>query len=93
MSTLAFLLALGVSSLLDSRATSIGVLLAWQLAVAPVLLQTGKLDPVLLGAALKRLEPSTGSASISLMTAILLIVVWTIVPLAAGAWRTRTRDA
>jgi len=80
---LAFLLALGVSSLLDSRATSIGVLLAWQLAVAPVLL----------GAALKRLEPSTGSASISLMTAILLIVVWTIVPLAAGAWRTRTRDA
>ncbi|HEV8099123.1 MAG TPA: hypothetical protein VGP56_08235, partial [Gaiellaceae bacterium] len=58
VSTLAFLLALGVSSLLDSRATSIGVLLAWQLAVAPVLLQTGKLDPVLLGAALKRLEPS-----------------------------------
>ncbi len=93
VSTLAFLLALGVSSLLDSRATSIGVLLAWQLAVAPVLLQTGKLDPVLLGAALKRLEPSAGSASISLMTAILLIVVWTIVPLAAGAWRTRTRDA
>jgi hypothetical protein len=48
---------------------------------------------VLLGAALKRLEPSAGSASISLLTAILLIVVWTIVPLAAGAWRTRTRDA
>jgi len=91
--TLAFLLALGVSSLLDSRATSIGVLLAWQLAVAPVLLQTGKLDPVLLGAALKRLEPSAGSASISLMTATLLIVIWTIVPLGAGAWRTRTRDA
>src|SRR5205823_8868033 len=63
---LAFLLALGVSSLLDSRATSIGVLLAWQLALAPLLLQTGKLDPVLLGAALKRLEPSAGRASISL---------------------------
>jgi hypothetical protein len=93
VSTLAFLLALGVSSLLDSRATSIGVLLAWQLAVAPVLLQTGKLDPVLLGSALKRFEPSAGSASISVMTALLLIVVWTIVPLAAGAWRTRTRDA
>ena len=93
VTTLAFLLALGVSSLLDSRATSIGVLLAWQLAVAPVLLQTGKVDLVLLGAALKRLEPSAGSASISLLTAFLLIVVWTIVPLAAGAWRTRTRDA
>jgi hypothetical protein len=91
--TVGFLLALGVSSLLGSRSTSIGVLLAWQLAVAPLLLQTGKLDAVLLGAALKRLEPRAGSASISLTTAIVLIVVWTIVPLAAGAWRTQTRDA
>jgi hypothetical protein len=91
--TLPFLLALGVSSLLDSRATAIGVLLAWQLAVAPLLLQSGKLDGVLLGAALKRLEPRAADASISFMTAILLIVVWTLVPLAAGAWRTHTRDA
>jgi hypothetical protein len=93
VTTLGFLLALGVSSLLDSRATSIGVLLAWQLAVAPLLLQTGKLDPVLLGAALVRLEPGAGGASISLLTAILLIVAWTVMPLAAGAWRTKTRDA
>ena len=93
--TLAFLLALGLSSLLDSRATSIGVLLAWQLAVAPLLLQTGKVDPVLLGAAVKRLEPGAGSASasISLPTAIVVIVAWTVVPLTAGAWRTQTRDA
>jgi hypothetical protein len=88
-----FLLALGVSSLLGSRATSIGLLLAWQLAVAPLLLQTGKLDPLLLGAALKRIEPGAGSGSISLVTATLLMVVWTIVPLGAGAWRTQTRDA
>jgi hypothetical protein len=93
VTTIALLLALGVSSLLDSRATSIGVLLAWQLAVAPLLLQTGKLDPLLLGAALERLEPSGESTSISLTTAIVLIVAWTIVPLAAGAWRTHTRDA
>ena len=93
VTTLAFLLALGVSSLLDSRATSIGVLLAWQLAVAPLLLQTGKLDPVLLGAALKRIEPGNGSTSITLTTAIVSIVAWAIAPLAAGAWRTKTRDA
>jgi hypothetical protein len=93
VTALAFLLALGVSSLLDSRATSIGVLLGWQLAVAPLLLQTGKLDPLLLGVALKRIEPSGQSTSISLSTAIVLIVAWTIVPLAAGAWRTHTRDA
>ena len=95
VTTLAFLLALGVASLLDSRATSIGVLLAWQLAVAPLLLQTGKVDPVLLGAAVKRLEPGAGSASasISLPTAIVVIVAWTVLPLTAGAWRTQTRDA
>jgi hypothetical protein len=91
--SLGFLLALGLSSLLDSRATSIGILLAWQLAAAPLLLQTGKLDPMLLGAAQKRLEPGAGSASISLTTAIVLIGGWTIVPLTAGAWRTHTRDA
>jgi hypothetical protein len=91
--TLAFLLALGVSSLLGSRSTSIGVLLAWQLAVAPLLLQSGKVDTVLVGAAFKRMEPGSGSASISLTTAIVLIVAWTLAPLIAGAWRTQTRDA
>jgi hypothetical protein len=91
--TLAFLLALGVSSLLGSRATSIGVLLAWQLAVAPLLLQSGKVDPVLVAAALERLEPGADSASISLSTAVVLVGAWTLVPLAAGAWRTLTRDA
>jgi hypothetical protein len=89
----AFLLALGVSSLLDSRATSLAVLLAWQLAVGPLLLQTGRLDRVLLGAALERLEPGPGRGSVSFTTATLLIVAWTLVPLAAGAWRTQTRDA
>ena len=93
VTTLALLVALGISSLLDSRATAIGVLLAWQLAVAPLLLQTGKLDPVLLPAALERLEPGAASVSISLTTAIALIGAWTIAPLAAGAWRTHTRDA
>jgi hypothetical protein len=93
VTALGFLLALAVSSLLDSRATSIGVLVAWQLAVAPLLLQSGKLDPVLLGAALERIEPGEESGSISLVTATLLIVVWTIAPMAAGAWRTQTRDA
>jgi hypothetical protein len=91
--TLACLLAVGVSSLLGSRATAIGVLLAWQLAVAPLLLQSGKLDPVLLGAALQRLEPNAGDASISFTAAVVLIAAWTLVPLAAGAWRTQTRDA
>jgi hypothetical protein len=57
------------------------------------LLQTGKLDPMLLGAAREQLEPGAGSASISLTTVIVLIGAWTITPLAAGACRGHTRDA
>src|SRR5687768_14000667 len=38
-----FALALGVSSLLGSRATSIGVLLGWQLVAMPLLVQFGAL--------------------------------------------------
>jgi ABC-2 type transport system permease protein len=93
--TTAYLLALGVSSTLGSRGLSIGLLLGWQLAVAPLLLVTGVLDSVLPNAALERLDPGTDATpvSISLTTAFVVLAAWTLAPLAAGAWRTRTRDA
>jgi hypothetical protein len=92
--TLTLVLAVGVSSLLDSRATAIGVLLTWQLAAAPLLLRSGKVDGLLAGAAIERIQPGEHAArSLSLLTAVVLIVAWTAVPLAAGAWRTHTRDA
>lgn len=91
---LAFALALGVSSALGSRGTSIGVLLAWQLAAAPLLLSTGKLDNVLPNAALASIEPEpTQTVSTSLSVAIVVLVAWTLVPLTIGAWRTSTADA
>ena len=91
---IAFLLALGVSSALGSRGTSIGILLAWQLAAAPLLLSTGKLDNVLPNAALASLQPEpTQVVSTSLSVAIVVLVSWTLAPLAAGAWRTSTADA
>lgn len=90
----AFLLALGVSSALGSRGTSIGILLAWQLAAAPLLMSTGKLDDVLPNAALASLQPEpTQIVSTSFSMAIVMLVTWTLVPLAAGAWRTSTADA
>jgi hypothetical protein len=91
--TVTFCLALGVSSLLDSRATAVGLLLAWHLAVAPLLLHTGKLDFLLPSAALDRLQPDGPGASLSPTTAVVVLAVWTLVPLGAGAWRTYTRDA
>lgn len=94
MST-AYALALGVSSAFGSRGTAIGILLAWQLAAAPILLATGRLDEVLPNAALLALEPAEDAQLVTTSgpTAIAILAVWTLVPLAAGAWRTRTADA
>ena len=91
----AYALALGVSSALGSRGTAIGILLAWQLAAAPILLASGRLDDVLPNAALLALEPAEEAQLVttSVPTAITILVLWTLVPLAAGAWRTRTADA
>src|SRR5437762_2895283 len=67
----------------------------------PALLQIGVLGTfreTLLGAATERLAPAAlfeGSPTVpmSLAAAALVIALWTIVPLALGAWRTCRRDA
>jgi hypothetical protein len=98
---LALVLALGVSSALGSRGTTIGIVLGWQLVAMPLLLQFGVLGSLrkgLLGAATGRLEPAAllgGGAIVpmSLVAALAVIAAWTVAPLAAGAWRTCRRDA
>jgi hypothetical protein len=91
----AYALALGVSSTFGSRGTAIGILLGWQLAAAPILLASGRLDDVLPNAALLALEPAEEAQLVTTSgsTAIAILVVWTLAPLAVGAWRTQTRDA
>lgn len=101
VTSLALVLALGVSSTLGSRGTTIGIVLGWQIVAAPVLLEIralGSLREGLLGAATDRLAPGalfegSPTVSISLAAAVLVIAVWTVLPLAVGAWRTCTRDA
>jgi hypothetical protein len=98
---LSFLLALGVSSLLGSRGTSIGILLAWWLVAMPVLLNLGQLGSLRQGlviAAMDRLAPAAlfegdPAVPMSLAAAAVVLLAWTLVPLALGAWRTCTRDA
>jgi ABC-2 family transporter len=98
---LSFLLALGISSLLGSRGTSIGVLLGWLLIAMPLLLKIRSLGIAregLIGAATERLEPvavlgQPAQVPMSLAAALVVIAAWAIVPLALGAWRTATRDA
>jgi hypothetical protein len=101
VTALAPVLALGVSSMLGSRGTTIGIVLGWQIVAAPILLEIGVLGSFregLLGAATGRLAPAalfegSPTMAMSLPAAALVVIAWTVVPLALGAWRTCTRDA
>ena len=97
--TASFTVALGLSSLIGSRA-AIGLLLAWQLAVAPLLLaieMLGALRQALLPAAMQNLAPAAleGEAAVAMSTtaAVVVVAVWVGVSLAIGAAKTATRDA
>ena len=103
--TLMFLLGLGLGSLVGSRSTTISVLVALDLIVTPILLNlTGftwlrQLFPTV---ALQRLEPvvllhagdfGRHVLSVAPGAAIVVIVLWGVVAVGIGAWRTMTRDA
>jgi hypothetical protein len=101
LSALSLVLALGISSLVGSRGTTIGVVLGWQLVVVPLLLHIktlGSLREGLLGAATERLAPAgllreAPTVPMSILAAAAVVVIWTTALLALGAWRTATRDA
>lgn len=99
-----FILALGMSSLVGSRSTTIGVLVAWQLVVAPALAGIavfGVGRDVVPGAGLGRMAPheireyaiSGVPVPMSLAAAVTATLVTILVAVALGAWRTETRDA
>ncbi len=98
---LAMVLALGVSSALGSRGTTIGIVLGWQIVAVPVLVEIkvlGAAREALLGAATERLAPAAlfdGATTVAMSTAAVAVVIaaWAVVPLVLGAWRTATRDA
>ena len=102
VSALALVLALGVSAVVGSRGTTIGIVFAWQIVVTPLLVQIkalGSSREGLLGAATERLRPGgllndpTIEFGMTIAVAAVVLVAWTAVPLALGAWRTATRDA
>jgi hypothetical protein len=99
-----FVLALGLASLIGSRTPTIGILLAWRLAVTPILLSISVLGAgrdALPQAAFERLIPQVLTeyirqgpvVSMSVGVAVLTIVLWTAAALGLGVWRTVKRDA
>jgi ABC-type transport system involved in multi-copper enzyme maturation permease subunit len=101
--TAMLLLALGLASLLGSRATTLGILAGLQLLVTPVvqsLHDPGVGADAVLGIALWKLAPKEllngapqGHVPMSSTAAIAVTVVWLVLALGFGAWRTITRDA
>jgi len=100
---IAYLTTLGVASLSGSRAMTIGIMFAVLVPVSSLLLAIDKLGGwrrALLDPALYRVSPSQlvpvevrPRVAISVAASIVVLALWALVPLVAGAWRTRTQDA
>jgi hypothetical protein len=98
---LAFLLGLGLASLIGSRAPTVAILFAWVLIVEPLLTHISALGvarDALLSAADWKLAPAglIGDklrVSMPLGVSLGVIAVWAAVSLLVGLRRTQTRDA
>jgi len=98
---LAFLLGLGVASLIGSRAPTIAVLFAWVLIVEPLLTRISALGvarDALLSAADWKLAPAglVGDklrVSMPLGVSLGVMAAWAVISLLVGLRRTQTRDA
>lgn len=94
-------IALGLASLVNSRAVTNGALIGWQFIAAPLLAQLSVLGvtrQALYTAAIDRLNPAPivgqqESVVRNPAVAVVVLLGWVAVALAAGGWRTATRDA
>ncbi len=99
------LVSIGLSSLLGSRAITLGILIPFQLFVAPVLsgiTQLGAVREAFYPQSIALIEPlgpgGRGQHSFgvlvtsSLTVAWLVLAAWVVVALAVGLWKTSTRD-
>jgi hypothetical protein len=96
-----YAVALGLGSLVGSRAATISILLAYLLPVQAILRSItalGRGRDALVSVAIDRISPlAVGNRAnvvhMSLGVAILSMSVWVVVFLGVGLWRTQTRDA
>jgi hypothetical protein len=94
---LAAALAVGLAALFGSRGPVIGILIAAHVIIEPQLQGAGFLGnfrEAIPTAALNRIGHQTTSVDfkVALGTAVAVIFAWIAAALAAGAWRTRTRE-
>jgi hypothetical protein len=101
--TVYYLLAVAVAALTGSRSYTTGIVLAWTLAISPIISSISALGifrELVPSSALGRLAPSVLRHSLSqgsvvhmsVAAGIAVLLAWTVVLLAAGAWRDTHRD-
>jgi len=94
-------IAVGLGSLTGSRAASLTALIGWQVIAGRLLAMItflGSARDVIPNIALGALKPGealpdTNGLTMSAGLAIVILAIWLLAWIAAGAWRTRTRDA
>jgi ABC-type transport system involved in multi-copper enzyme maturation permease subunit len=98
-----YLLAIGISAIVG-RSYTVGIVLAWRLALTPILASISALGIVrelVPGVGLQHLAPAALGDSIrqapvvgiSIAATAAVLIVWAALALSAGAWRDTTRDA
>jgi ABC-type transport system involved in multi-copper enzyme maturation permease subunit len=99
-----YLLAVAIASAIGSRAYTIGIALAWELAVSPILSSISALGIVrelvpdvplesLAPAALGDTVGQTPYRDMALAAVVAVLLGWTVLAHVIGAWRDTTRDA
>jgi len=88
--------AVGLAATVGSRGPVIAMLLAFELAISPLLSQISFLGPVrqaLPSNALDRIANAPHlTIPMALVTSIVVVAAWAAAAFAAGAWRTRTQE-
>jgi ABC-type transport system involved in multi-copper enzyme maturation permease subunit len=93
------LVAVGLSSLLNSKPATITALIGWQLVLSPVIIGVSSLGAtreLLLDAPLLHVDPvreGHPEIAMSLVAVLVTVIAWPLVAATLGAWRTRTMDA
>jgi hypothetical protein len=89
--------AVGLSALVGSRGPVIGILLAFFLAIEPLLAAIGMLGgtrqalPAVAIDRIGHIHPA-GGVQASLATSVAVAIAWAVATLGLGAWKTRTRE-
>jgi ABC-type transport system involved in multi-copper enzyme maturation permease subunit len=91
--------AVGLSTLFDSKPATITALIGWQLVLSPIVVgvtSLGSVREALLDAPLLHIDPVGGHdvhIAMSLAAIVATLALWPLIATALGAWRARTMDA